>query len=158
MGLSTASDGYTKVVPLWIDGAPATSTPAITFPVISAEHEKTVYVAQSADVQTAAHAADVALKAFATWRHVNAVTRRQIILRAADILESRKEELVKIQREETSCQERWARINTDFAVRNMREIASKVTSIIGQIPPLESENQIALIFKEPVGPVLCIPP
>ena len=151
-------EGTTKVVPLWINGASATSTPEIIFPVFSAEQQKVVYLAQSADSQTATHAADVASKAFATWRHVNAVTRRGIVLRAADILESRKDELVRIQREETSCQEGWARINTNFAVRNLREIASRVTSVTGQIPQLEGDGQMALIFKEPIGPVLCIPP
>jgi acyl-CoA reductase-like NAD-dependent aldehyde dehydrogenase len=40
----------------------------------------------------------------------------------------------------------------------MREIASRVSSISGEIPTIDKADTFAFVFREPVGPVLVIPP
>jgi hypothetical protein len=40
----------------------------------------------------------------------------------------------------------------------MREIASRITSVFGEMPRLDIGTNLAQIFKEPIGPSLLIVP
>ncbi|KAK0247398.1 hypothetical protein LTS09_017475 [Friedmanniomyces endolithicus] len=121
----------------------------------------------TADPDACDQACDVAWKAFSGnvldtgrsgWKRASANTRRDIIIRTADLFEERKEELIKAQMDETSCQRGWAMINVQLTVGYLREIASCVSHIKGQIPTIDKPDTFAFVFKEPVGPVLVIPP
>ena len=146
------------VVPLWIDGTPTKSSSAQTFPVHSAAQGRDVYLAQSADVATAKAAADSSMKAFQTWKKVGPVYRRDLLMRVAAILSRRKDELKRIAIEETSCNDAWAEMNVNVAIENLYEVASRITSVAGEIPQMASSDHTALIFKEPIGPILSIAP
>jgi acyl-CoA reductase-like NAD-dependent aldehyde dehydrogenase len=147
-----------EVVPLWIDGVAASAARERTFPVYSAKQEKNVYKAQSADAEDARRAADVALKSFDTWRDTSPYYRQALILKAADIFEARKAEAVEFQVQETSCEATWANFNVGYGLVVMREIASRVTSVFGAMPRTASDNNLCLVFKEPIGPSLLISP
>ena len=147
-----------QVVPLWIDGATAKSSPELTFPVYSAKQKKNVFLAQSANPKIAEQAADVALRVFDSWRRTSATFRRDLIMKAADIFESRRSEIVALQVEETSCEASWAGFNLTYGLANMREIASSITSVFGEMPRVESDTNLAMVLKEPVGPTLLISP
>jgi acyl-CoA reductase-like NAD-dependent aldehyde dehydrogenase len=108
MGLPQYSKTGLDVVPLRIDGAAATSSQEKIFPIYSAKQQKIVFMVQSADAKDATTAADVALKAFATWRETSAYLGRDLLLMAADIFEARKSEEIAFQIEETSCETSWA--------------------------------------------------
>jgi acyl-CoA reductase-like NAD-dependent aldehyde dehydrogenase len=146
------------VVPLWIDGKPAASTPSKRFVVRSADQEKDVFLAEAANKASAIEAADVAWRTFKTWKKVSAATRRDILLRFCEILKSREEDLVAAQRDETSVSELWARKNVSLAAEIIEEVASKITSISGFIPQSASSDCLPLVFSEPVGSVLAIAP
>ena len=158
MGLPLCPDSGLEVVPLWIDGVAAESSQGTIFPVYSAKQEKNVYKAQSADTQDATRAADAALKAFGSWRHTSAYDRQALLLKAADIFEARQAEAIEFQVKETSCEPSWAGFNSRYGLSVMREIASRVTSVFGEIPRTTSESNLCLVFKEPVGPSLLIAP
>jgi acyl-CoA reductase-like NAD-dependent aldehyde dehydrogenase len=151
-------DSNPLVVPLWIDGQSAAAHPAVTFPISPDEQGKTAF-AQSADVDAAKLAAAAAKKAFEQWRFSSPTSRRDILLRAAGLLDSRRAELVALQVLETNCAESWAQFNIDNSINNMREIAARITSACtGSIPAIGSEKNLGLVFKDPVGPVLLIAP
>ena len=158
MASTFGPDSELEVVPLWIDGTPAESTKGTTFLVHSAKQGKNVYMAQSADIRDATRAADVALTAFRNWRRTSAYDRQSLLFRAADIFEARKYEAITFQVAETSCEPSWAGFNVKYGVSVMREIASKVTSVCGEIPRTVSEANLCLVFKEPIGPSLLIAP
>ena len=155
--LKRAEDAH-ETVPLWINGVTTQSDPAITFPVYSAKQQRNVCIAQSADEAKAREACDAAMQAFSSWRLTPVALRRDILLRAADAFESRQKELVALQVEETSCEEPWAQFNIKYAAKNLREIAGSIASSCGEMPGVESETNVALVFKEPVGPSLLIAP
>jgi acyl-CoA reductase-like NAD-dependent aldehyde dehydrogenase len=147
----------TETIPLWINGGAYTSPDLKEFTVQSAkDNGRVVYHALSADVDTAIAAVDSASAAFPTWSKKTAVERRDILTRAADIILQRKEELVKIVMEETSATEFWANLNVLAAASHVREFASRITAMSGEIP--QSKLDYAFAFREPLGTVLAIPP
>ena len=146
------------IVPLWIDGEAVRSSPPKLFPVHSSLQDKDVFLAHSADVDTAKRAAEAAWTAFLSWKKQGPVFRRDLLLRVADNYERRTEQLIKLQMEETSCTETWARMNVALATETVKEIASRITSISGEIPQMASSEHLALVFREPIGPVLTIAP
>lgn len=158
MGSLLDLDSDLEAVPLWIDGIATKSFDGTTFLVHSAKQKKNVYKAQSADTKDAIRAADVALTAFRTWRQTSAYDRQSLLLRAADIFEARKAEAITFQVAETSCEPSWAGFNVKYGLSVMREIASRVTSVCGELPRTVSDANLCLVFKEPVGPSLLIAP
>lgn len=166
MPLEKDSQGR-NVVPLFINGKPLPIDDSQVKPVTSSLTDDTVHYYASTDVKTCDEACEAAWTAFSGttldtgrsgWKRASANTRRDIIIKAADLFEKRKDELVKAQMEETSCQQGWAVNNILTTVGYMREIASCVSSIKGEIPTIDKPDTFAFVFKEPVGPVLVIPP
>ena len=147
-----------NVIPLWIGGKATTSSPAQTFPVYSSSDGKIVHDAQSADGQAATRAVDAASAAFLSWRKTSPQSRRDLLLRVADKYVAKTPALVESQVLETNCTESWARGNIAYAVEVIRESASRVTSISGDIPQTMSSDRLALVFKEPIGTILTIAP
>ena len=147
------------VVPLWINGEATTSSPPITFTVTSvSKPQETPITAQSADSDAATRAADAAWAAFGSWKKTSPQTRRDLLLRAASAYESRMQQLVEAQVHETSCTEPWAQMNVNYAIELLKETASRVTGVAGEIPQVIDHNKLALVFREPLGPILTIAP
>lgn len=156
------------VVPLFINGKPLPlDDTSRVYPVHSSAQDKTVHYYASTDEKTCSDACEVAWEAFSGavldtkrsgWKRASAVTRRDIIIRAADLFEQRKEELIEAQITETSCSYQWGLNGITTSVGYMREIASCVSGIKGEIPEINKPDTFAFVFKEPVGPVLVIPP
>lgn len=148
-----------EVVPLWIDGAPAKSSTEATFPVYSAAKQKNVFLAQSADTESAAKAANSAASAFLSWKRTPAADRRKIILKFLDVLKMRANEINQVQIEETSCSEAWAKFNIDYTLNMISEVAARVTAACtGEVPPMASDGTFGMVIREPIGPVLLIAP
>lgn len=76
----------------------------------------------------------------------------------ADILEQRREDLVKLQIQETRCGCGWAVNNVTLSVNYLREDAACVSSIMGHIPMSGKPDTMSFIFREHVEPVLTILP
>lgn len=74
-------------VPLLINGEEVHSS--IKFPVIGPVSYKTIWSASSANVEFATAAVEAAQSAFPTWSATKPARRRDIFLKAADILEAR---------------------------------------------------------------------
>ena len=146
------------VVPLWIDGSKAVSSEGNIFAVYSAKYQKDVHMAQSASTKNVKTAADAAMRAFTSWRWTSATERRDLLFRLADAFEARKAEAVALQVAETSCEPAWAAFNVIYGIKVIREIASKATAVFGEMPRMDSEANLALVFKEPIGPSLLIAP
>lgn len=77
-------------VPLWLDGNETTTT--LTYDVISPSTNQVLYRASSASVDDANRAIESARVAFESWSRFKPALRRDIFLRAAEVLQTRKEE------------------------------------------------------------------
>ncbi|KAK2592778.1 hypothetical protein QQS21_009521 [Conoideocrella luteorostrata] len=145
------------VVPSIIHGKEETGSS--TFDVISPYTAKPCWTVASATPEDAIRAVESASAAFPAWSQTKPTARRDILLKAADILESRLEENAEIMRTEMG-----ADVGTSqffiipMAIRMLRDIAGRITSICGSVPVLEQEGQSAIVFKEPMGVILGIVP
>ena len=117
-----------------------------------------VHYAVSATIADAEAACEASWSAFQSWKLSSPSHRRNILNGVADAFERRKDELVEVQfhrnilRRGLGCEQRHDLINY------LREIAACVSSIMGQIPMNDKPETLSLVFKEPVGVVLTIPP
>ena len=154
---SVADSNY--VVPIWINSAAVPPPTTKRIPVVSSASGKIIHHAQSVDVKTAQRACDAASTAFQTWKRSSISTRRNLLLKVADIYERRAADLIKLQMEETSCDEVWARNNVNTSIGYLREIGACIsTAVQGTIPSVEKPATMGFVFKEAVGPILVIPP
>jgi len=63
-----------------------------------------------------------------------------------------------LQVEGPSCEPSWAGFNVAYGIAVMRDIASRVTSGFRELQRMASEKNMAMVFKEPLGPSLLISP
>lgn len=157
MGSITYTNGDTSTVPLIIDGKDVYSS-AKTFTVVSTD-EGPVWTAASATTDEANAAVEAAQRAFPAWSATKPAARRAILLRAADILEQRAEELLGYMRRETSAHMPFAQFNINMAAEMLRDTAGRIGSALaGTAPVCEDAETHALVIKEPYGVVLGIAP
>jgi len=133
MKLEKDSEGR-LVVPNVIDNEFVALDPSRIAPVISSVSGEPVHYFQSADVETCNSACDAAWVAFKTWKRSKVAERRDIILKAANLILERSSEFVTAQMQETSCTEAWGLQNVKIAVAYMNEIAACVSGIRGELP------------------------
>lgn len=136
-------------VPLWIDGKEVHSK--YTFDVISPQTSKQIWQASSASIDDARQAIEAAQRAFRTWKHAKPAEVRDILLKAADIFDSRLEEVSRYMSQETGADESHIKFNTDSAPEMLRDAAGRVSSIYGIIPQAAAPGTGAFVFKEPFG-------
>ncbi|EXJ70949.1 uncharacterized protein A1O5_05941 [Cladophialophora psammophila CBS 110553] len=145
-------------VPLWIDNKSVQSK--TTFSVINSTTQKEVWTASAADVEIAREAVDSASRTFQLWAHTHPTERRRIFFKAAELFRSRRDEIIETMVQETNCSREWAAgINMHMGVEFLEELASLATTCsMGWLPTTETENRLALVFREPYGVVLGIAP
>ena len=159
MALTVQQHQGLDVIPCWVGGEVTSFDPDRLIEVTSAAQHKVVHYAQSATVKVATAAVDAAAEAFKAWSETPYQERRAILMKAADILESRIDELARYQIDETSCPDMWARFNITLAAKAVREIGASIsTACAGHIPPAETAGAFCLVFKQPIGTVLSIAP
>ncbi|KAM0517739.1 hypothetical protein ACHAPE_004713 [Trichoderma viride] len=148
-----------QVVPIRINGASEPLDPTRLIPVESNGQDKIVHYAQSATPEIAVKAVEASHQAFLKWKNTSYVERRDLLLRAADVIDSWVDRFAQLQVEETSSTLAWGRAQTFMLTRFIREIATSISSATtGELPPLEQPGALALVYKEPVGTVLTITP
>jgi acyl-CoA reductase-like NAD-dependent aldehyde dehydrogenase len=151
---ATAPEGSS--VPFFINGKEF--HPERRFDVVSPASGKVIHQSGSATEADVRAAIDSAADALKTWRKTLPRQRRDILLKAAEIMERRKEELGQYMMDETSCPRQWADFNINAAKELLVDVAGRVVAIEGSIPTTADPNTGALILKEPFGVVLAIAP
>lgn len=145
------------VVPLLIAGKEETGS--ATFDVVSPYTGETCWTAADATEKDAVRAAEAAAAAFPAWSQTKPTVRRDILLKAADILESRLEENASYMRTEMGADVGASQFFVvPLSIRMLRDIAGRITSICGSVPVVEEDGQSAIVYKEPIGVVLGIVP
>ncbi|ORX97392.1 Aldehyde/histidinol dehydrogenase [Clohesyomyces aquaticus] len=144
-------------VPLLINGKEVTTK--TTFEVTSPASHKPIWNASSASLDDVSAAVSAAQAAFPPWSKTKPAFRRGILLKAADILQSRAEECGGYMMQETGAEPPFsAGFNVPLTAEMLRDVAGRISGIMGCIPVCAEEGTSALVVKEPWGVVLGIAP
>jgi acyl-CoA reductase-like NAD-dependent aldehyde dehydrogenase len=96
--------------------------------------------------------------AFETWSQTGPGLRRALLLKAADLMESRSNDFIKLMLEETGATAPWAGFNVHLAAGILREAASLTTQIAGEVIPSDKPGILSMAIRQPAGVVLGIAP
>jgi acyl-CoA reductase-like NAD-dependent aldehyde dehydrogenase len=99
-----------------------------------------------------------AAKAFETWSQTGPGLRRALLLKAADLMESRTDDFIKLMLEETGATAPWAGFNVHLAAGILREAASLTTQISGEVIPSDKPGILSMAIRQPAGVVLGMAP
>ncbi|TGO58023.1 hypothetical protein BCON_0059g00020 [Botryotinia convoluta] len=104
-------------------------------------------------------AVEVAKRAFPSWSRFKPLEKQKLLFKAADLLESRITKYGNIMQTEMGGLERvvhgWI---LPFAVEVLRDVASHIPLVTGNVTTSKGEGQSAMIWKEPFGVILGIGP
>jgi acyl-CoA reductase-like NAD-dependent aldehyde dehydrogenase len=106
----------------------------------------------------AKRAVDAAAAAFPAWSQTPAAVRQGIFLRAADILESRRDEVVGWLARETGASFGFGMFQMGFVPGLFRQAAGAAYAPLGQILPTDMPGAMAMAVRKPVGVVGAIAP
>ncbi|KAM3532081.1 hypothetical protein NHJ13051_000457 [Beauveria bassiana] len=143
-------------VPLVIGGQDVLTSD--TFDVVSPATGKFLHKSSSANVAEAVAAVDAAAGALSAWSRTQVHERRAILLRAADIIQTRGDELKSAMRDETGSDDAWGDLNLRIATETILHAASCLVNLEGKMPAIADPGREALLIREPYGVVFSIAP
>src|SRR6186713_795389 len=131
-GIETRTGTSQINVPLIINGREEDGSS--TFEVISPYTDEVCWTAASSTPSDAIRAVEAAAAAFPAWSATKPTVRRDLLLKAADILEQNLEENAEIMRTEMGAD---VGVSQHFvlplSIRMLRDIAGRITSICGSV-------------------------
>ncbi|KAI0182191.1 Aldehyde/histidinol dehydrogenase [Xylaria flabelliformis] len=128
-------------VPLIINGEEY--TPQGTFEVRSPDTGELLHLCSLATETDAKTAVEAAAAASSAWRSTNPATRRDVCLKAADLMNQRREDLEKCFAAEIGIGGHWATINVDTTISMLRDVAGRVSTLEGSVPNVADPNTSA---------------
>ncbi|MCW1754205.1 aldehyde dehydrogenase [Rhizobium acaciae] len=145
-------------ISLLINGADRAASGGRTYDRIDPFTEKLASRAAAASLDDAAAAVDAASAAFGAWSKTGPGQRRAILMKAADILDSKAGEFTRLMIEETGATAPWAGFNVMFAANILREAGAMTTQISGEIIPSDKPGTLAMGVRQAAGVCLAIAP
>lgn len=121
-------------------------------------NDEVITEAAAATVDDAAEAVESAAKAFESWSQTGPSERRAVLLKAADIMESRAEEFTGTMTQEVGAAPLWSGFNVFLTAQLFREAASLATQIQGETLPTDKPGTLSMTVRQPVGVVLSMAP
>ncbi len=115
----------------------------------------TVGASKPEDVDRAVASAD---QAFGPWSETPPGERRRIFLKAADLMESKSQDLAAAMTAETGSTFGWGMFNAGFASSILREAAAAVTYPLGQVLTSDTPGALSLAIRQPSGVVAAFAP
>jgi acyl-CoA reductase-like NAD-dependent aldehyde dehydrogenase len=156
MAIENTNGRHVSVIPLIINGEDVQTT--ATFDVTSPVTGNVLHQSSSASVEDAKRAAESSQAAFREWSKLKPHARQQLLLKAASVMEARKEELIQCQREETGALRGFAEFTFGLGVSFLKDWAGRILSLEGSVPTVAAPGQSAIVVKEPYGVILGIAP
>lgn len=143
--------------PLWIDGKEVkTST---VFDVQSPSLAKPIWKCYGASAKEANEAIESSQRAFKTWRKTKPQKIRDILFKAAEIMERRKAELGDYQMQETGAPDPVVNgFMLPTTIEQVKDVAGRATTVLGAIPETSIPGTGAFVFREPYGVNVAIAP
>lgn len=145
-------------IQLYIDNEARGATGNATFERRSPISGEVVTQGAAATPQDALAAIESAERAFASWSQTGPGQRRALLLKAADEIEKRTEDLVIAMKGEVGAGDLWARFNVMAAANLFREAAAMTTQVQGSTIPSDKPGTLSMTVRQPVGVILSIVP
>ncbi|MBY5707843.1 aldehyde dehydrogenase [Rhizobium leguminosarum] len=145
-------------ISLLINGADRAASAGRTFDRIDPFTEKLASRAAAAGLDDVAAAVDAASAAFGAWSKTGPGQRRAILMKAADIMDSKVSEFTRLMIEETGSTAPWAGFNVMLAANILREAGAMTTQIAGEIIPSDKPGTLAMGVRQAAGVCLAIAP
>jgi len=114
--------------------------------------------AAAGGVEDALAAVNSAQASFLSWRNSAPSERRRLLLKAADVLESKTPQFIEVMAAEVGAAALWAGFNVHLAANLFREAAGMVTQIQGETIPTDKPGALSMTVRQPVGVILSIVP
>ncbi|KAL6917092.1 hypothetical protein ACHAP8_004552 [Fusarium lateritium] len=142
-------------VPLFIDGTPILRT----YDTHKHQPIGNGYF-QGAGIPDCEQAVASCSRSFLEWSETPITHRRDLLLRLAEKLRDRQDEVRDIIKAEIHCGDEWASVNIADSIKHIEECAYLVTSraLSGTIPSTKAKGSYGLVFTRPLGVVLGIAP
>ncbi|MEY2478006.1 MAG: hypothetical protein QOG87_3321 [Actinomycetota bacterium] len=143
---------------LIIDNKPQDATDGQTFDRVHPLTGELVTRSAAANVEDAISAVDSAAAAFKTWSKTGPSERRAILLKAADVMESRTPDLIEAMGSEVGAAPLWAGFNGFLTANLLREAAGLATQIQGETIPTDKPGTLSMTVRMPAGVVFSMAP
>lgn len=138
-------------VALLINGAEVQARNGATFQRKDPVTGQVASTAAAATVEDVNAACEAAAAAFPGWAEIGPTDRRALLLKAADMLEARTPEFIKLVTEETGATGPWGGFNVYFAAKVLREAACMTTMIHGEVIPSDKPGCFSMGYRQPAG-------
>ncbi|TAW05720.1 aldehyde dehydrogenase [Rhizobium ruizarguesonis] len=145
-------------ISLLINGADRAASGGRTYDRIDPFTEKLASRAAAASLDDVAAAVSAASAAFGAWSKTGPGQRRAILMKAADIMDSKVDEFTRLMIEETGSTAPWAGFNVMLAANILREAGAMTTQISGEIIPSDKPGTLAMGVRQAAGVCLAIAP
>ncbi len=141
-----------------IDGIDVTASNGASFERRDPVTGKIATRAAAATLSDVNLVASAASRAFETWSNTGPGERRALLLKAADLMESRTADFIRLMQEEIGATAPWAGFNVHLAAGILREAAAMTTQITGEVIPSDRPGVFSMSIRQPVGVVLGMAP
>jgi acyl-CoA reductase-like NAD-dependent aldehyde dehydrogenase len=156
--MATATETAVREVKQYIGGTWGDAADGATFEDRDPYNGEVVAIVPAGGAEDARNAIDAAAAAFPAWSASAPAERQRIFLKAADILESRQDEIVSILARETGCTFGFGMFQMHFVPGLFRQAAATPYQPIGQVIPSDNPGTFAMGIRKPVGVVGAIAP
>jgi acyl-CoA reductase-like NAD-dependent aldehyde dehydrogenase len=143
---------------LIIDNADRSASGGATFVRLDPNTGQAVTEAAAASVEDVRQAIESSAIALRSWSARGPTARRDLLLKAAELLHERTEEIGDLMVRETGASASWAKFNTHLAYGMLREAASLTTQIKGEVIPADKPGCFSMAVRRPAGVVVSIAP
>lgn len=112
----------------------------------------------AAGIEDALDAVESASKAFSAWSASGPSERRAVMLKAADLIESRAPEFIETMMSEVGAAQLWAGFNVFLTAQLFREAAGLATQIQGETIPTDKPGTLSMTVRQAAGVVFSMAP
>jgi benzaldehyde dehydrogenase (NAD) len=143
---------------LLIGGSWTAASSGASFDNVNPFTGEVVGSAAAASADDARAAVDAAAAAFPEWAATAPARRRELLAKAAELLEERGPEFAKVMTEETGSTFGWGLFNTHLAAGMLREAAAQAYALVGEVIPSDVPGKLAMAVRVPAGVVVGMAP
>jgi acyl-CoA reductase-like NAD-dependent aldehyde dehydrogenase len=143
---------------LIIDNTDRAASGGATFVRQDPNTGQAVTVAAAAGVDDVRQAIESSAAALRGWGAAGPTARRDVLLKAAELVHERTPALSDLMVKETGASASWAKFNTHLAHGMLREAASLTTQIKGEVIPADKPGSFCMAIRRPAGVVVSIAP
>ena len=147
-----------KEYQMYINGAWVKAASGMTFDDYNPYTGEVFAKVANANRDDAKLAISAAAEAFPAWAATPPSQKRMYFLKAAEVLERRQQEIAQILTDETGATFGWAMFQTMLTPGMLREAASQVHRVTGEIIPADLPGAFFMALRQPVGVVAGIAP